>query len=68
MPRYFQHMTGTAFVTNAAQYLEQLRHAEVMAEKIRSAIIMQAWLDGLIVTEFMDEIIVERKAYEKPNP
>lgn len=48
--------------TNSQQYMMQLCKATVMAEKVRAAIIMQAWIDGYHVTEIMDEIIVERKA------
>lgn len=42
-------------------YMVQLHHAEVFMEKARAAIIMQAWIDGLKVTEIMDEILIEEK-------
>lgn len=65
MVDYRQHVTGAPFVTDATQYMRQLRGAEVMMEKIKAAIIMQAWIDGYYVTEFMDEILIEK---EEPCP
>ena len=38
--------------------LRQIERADIREEKARAAIVMQAWLDGFDVRDFMGEIVV----------
>ena len=42
-------------------YMSQLRNTEKLAEKMRAAAIMQAWINGFeLVCEIHDELIFEK--------
>jgi hypothetical protein len=63
-----RHISGLRYVTDADQYLAQLNSAYTWGEKVRAAIIMQAWVDGLSTLEYQDEIIIKEKPDARQDP
>jgi len=51
-----------AYRSKHNNHVSQLQNAETMIEKMRSAVIMQAWIDGFeLVCEIQDELVFEKK-------
>jgi hypothetical protein len=63
-----RHISGLVYVTGADQYLAQINRANAWGEKVRAAIIMQAWMDGLSTLEYQDEIIITEKPDARQDP